>query len=201
MTIRAGLLASILAAASTGAVADDYIGVLSLPRTTLPAAGAFYSFAALPPPSLAGAAQNADQAFRLKLGYQYSRYFSVEGELNDLARLPANLFGAPDGTASAFRSSGFGIDTVATLPLAGFSFYGKMGAYRGESRGDFAMYSTSLLGDASQRTRWRYGLGVRYDFTRSLGVRAELEHYSPLGAPLAAEADGDLVSIGVSWRF
>jgi|GEM_PF-2133934 len=201
MGIRPGFFALVLAAASLGAAADDYVGVLSLPRTTLPAAGAFYSFASLPPPSLAGAAQGVDQAFRLKLGYHYSRYLSVEGEINDLARWPVNLFGAAYGTASAFRSGGFGLDTVATLPLAGFSFYGKMGAYHGEPRGDFAMYSTALLGDATQRTRWRYGLGMRYDFTRALGVRAQVERYSPLGAPFAGEADGDLFSIGVSWRF
>lgn len=200
--IRTGLFAIVLAAASSAAVAGDYIGVLSLPRTPpLPAAGELYSFASLPPPSLAGGGPNAEPSMRLKLGYQYSRFFSVEGELNDMARMPLNVFGAPDAAASAFRSSGFGVDTVATLPLSRFSFYGKMGAYHGEPRYDFTAYSTSLLGDAPQRTRWRYGLGVRYDFTHSLGVRAEVERYSPLGTPLARETDADLFSIGVNWRF
>jgi len=201
MTIRAGLPALVFAAASTAAAAGDYVGVLSLPKVAFPASGEFYSFAPLPLPSLSGAAANPDASVRLKLGYQYSRYFSVEGELNDMARMPANVFGAADGGTSAFRSSGFGVDTVATLPLSRFSFYGKMGAYHGEPRYDFAAYSTSLLGDAAQRTRWRYGLGVRYDFTSSLGVRAEVERYSPLNAPLAGETDGDLFSIGLSWRF
>jgi hypothetical protein len=125
----------------------------------------------------------------------------VEGELSDMARAPANLFGGPEPLGSQFRSSGFGVDTVATLPVWGFSFYGKLGAYRGEPRYPFASYSTSLLGDAATRTRWRYGLGVRYDFTKSLGVRAQVERYSPLAAPLATESDADLFSIGVSWRF
>jgi hypothetical protein len=47
----------------------------------------------------------------------------------------------------------------------------------------------------------RYGLGVRYAITGSLGVRAQVEHYSPMGSPLAGEADGDLFSVGLSWRF
>ena len=59
------------------------------------------------------------------------------------------------------------------------------------------------MGDpASLRTRWRYGMGVRYDFTKSLGVRAEFErHTANLGAPLSGDLDADQVSIGVSWRF
>ena len=200
MRLPAGFLASVLVAFPAVAAAGDYLGLLSLPRTSLPAPGELYSFASLPAPSLAGAAP-AEQPFQLKLGYRYSRYFSFEGELNDMARLPASPFGAAEGAASAFHSSGFGVDTVATLPVRGFSLYGKLGAYRGEPRYDFATYSTSLLADATQRTRWRYGLGVRYDFTHSLGVRAQVERYSPLGAPLARESDADLFSVGVSWRF
>ncbi|HEX6634842.1 MAG TPA: outer membrane beta-barrel protein [Usitatibacter sp.] len=200
MSLRAPLLALALAAASFGAAAADYVGTLKLPKATLPAPGDLYSFASVPPPTLAGT-HAPGQSFRLKLGYQYTRYFSVEGEVSDMARAPANLFGGLEPLASQFRSSGFGVDTVATLPVWGFSFYGKLGAYRGEPRYPFASYSTSLLGDAATRTRWRYGLGVRYDFTKSLGVRAQVERYSPLAAPLATESDADLFSIGVSWRF
>ena len=201
MRILAGLLACALAAAPFAAMAGDYVGVLSLPKPVLPASGELYSFASIPAPSLSGGAAAVEQPFRLKLGYRYTRYFSLEGELNDTARTPANVFGAPEAMASPFHSSGFGVDTVATLPLHRFSFYGRMGAYHGEPRYDFTAYSTSLLGDAPQRTRWRYGLGVRYDFNPALGIRAQVERYSPLGAPLANETDADLYSIGVSWRF
>ena len=188
MTPRARLLVLALASAPAAAAAGNYVGTLKLPPSALPAPGALYSFASLPAPTLADP-RAADQPFRLKLGYQYSRYFSVEGEVNDMARMPA------------LRSSGFGVNTVATLPVWGFSFYGKLGAYRGEPRYPFSAYSTSLLADASGRTHWRYGLGVRYDFTKSLGIRAQVERYSPLGTPLANEPEGDLFSIGVSWRF
>ncbi len=200
MRLPAGILAPVLVALPAVATAGDYLGMLSLPKVSLPLPGGLYSFTSVAPPSLSGGA-SSEQPFHLKLGYRYSRYFSFEGELNDMARLPAYPFGTPESAASPFRSSGFGVDTVATLPVWRFSLYGKMGAYYGEPRYDFASYSTSLLGDAAQRTRWRYGLGVRYDFTHSLGVRAEVERYSPLAAPLARDTDADLFSIGVSWRF
>jgi hypothetical protein len=32
-------------------------------------------------------------------------------------------------------------------------------------------------------------------------VRADLERYSPLGTPLAGDADTDSITVGVSWRF
>jgi opacity protein-like surface antigen len=94
------------------------------------------------------------------------------------------------------------VDTVATLPLWRFSFLRPHGAYHGD-RNSFNAYSTALLGDQGARnTRWRYGLGVRYDFTKALGIRAELERYSlGLGSPFAGDVDTDQVTVGLSWRF
>jgi hypothetical protein len=182
------------------ASAADYLGVLKAPSSTMQPTG-LYSFATgplagLPPTTLA-----ADGGLSLKLGYKYSRYFAVEGEFSDYAR-PADVFANPARLTSAFRSTGFAVDTVATLPLWGFSFYGRMGAYRGDRA--FAGQPALWVGDnARQGTRWRYGLGVRYDITKSLGIRAQFERYSSLGlgAPFAGDGDTDQVSVGLSWRF
>jgi hypothetical protein len=200
MNFRTGLGALAFASLPLVAAAGDYVGTLKLPRLTTPAPGELYSFASLPPSSL-GAQAPSDKPLRLKLGYQYSRYFAVEGELNDVGRVPTDLFGSADSLGSQFRSSSFGVDTVATLPIWRLSFYGRMGAYHGEPTLPFAAYSTSLLGDGTARNHWRYGLGVRYDFTSALGIRAQVERYSPLGSPLGTEPDADLYSIGLTWRF
>lgn len=201
MNFRTGLGALAFAGLPLVAAAGDYVGTLKLPRfATTPAPGELYSFTTLPPPSI-GAPAPGDKPLRLKLGYQYSRYFAVEGELNDIGRLPTDLFGSADNLGSQFRSSSFGVDTVATLPVWRLSFYGRMGAYHGEPTLPFAAYSTSLLGDGTARNHWRYGLGVRYDFTSALGIRAQVERYSPLGSPLGTETDADLYSIGLTWRF
>lgn len=200
MTFRFRILALALSCLSGAALAGDYVGTLKLPKSQLQPTGELYSFSTLPMAGLA-ATPSTDSPFRLKLGYQYSRYFAVEGELSDFARAPADMFSNPASLASPFRATGYGVDTIATLPVWRLSFYGRMGAYHGEPRYPFATYSTSLLADAAARTHWRYGLGVRYDITSALGVRAQVERYSPLGSPLAAETDGDLFSVGLSWRF
>lgn len=192
------LLVVAVASLPLAAMAGDYLGTLKPPQSSL--APGLYSFTAGPASGLAGSLYS-DNSVRLKLGYKYSRYLSVEGELVDFGRNSADVFASPGNLASAFRSTGFGVDTIATLPVWRFSFYGRMGAYRGERNG-FGSYSTALLGDSATRgTRWRYGLGMRYDFTRALGIRAEFERHSPLGSQIASEVETDQFSVGVSWRF
>ena len=154
-----------------------------------------YSFASLP-----GSPSVPDNGFGLKLGYKYSRYLAVEGEFNDSGRMAPDPFASPY-SASQFRASGFGVDTIATLPVWHFSFYGRLGAYHGDPRNPFSTYTVSLLGDGAAHTRLRYGLGMRYNITDALGIRAEVERYTPLGTPLTGDPEGDLFSVGVSWRF
>jgi|SRR5688572_10909561 len=195
------LCALVLASVPFAALGDSdyYLGTLKAPQSSLTPPGV-YSFTT--GTSMASNPVLGDDGYRMKLGYKYSRYFAVEGEYVDFKREGAP-FSNPASLASSFRSTGFGVDTIAMLPLWRFSFYGRMGAYRGDARGGFDNTSTALLPDSFTRgTRWRYGMGVRYDFTRSLGVRAEVERHSPLGSGLATEADAaDQFSVGLSWRF
>ena len=191
------LVAVALVVLPAAAWGEDYFGVLRVPPAST--SGAYYSFASI---SSLGFNRNAnDSSQRLRLGYKYSRFFSVEGEFSDYAR-PSNPFVSPTSLQSPFRSTGFGLDTVAMLPVWGFSFYGRMGAYRGDRNGPITLAGMLPFEAGNRGTRWRYGLGLRYDFTRSLGVQAELErHSNTLGSPLAGDMDTDQVTVGVSWRF
>lgn len=203
MALRLPLAALALATISLAAAAEDYLGVLRPSRAGLAPPSGVFNLASEPIINGLSPFKVEDGGYRLKLGYKYSRYFSVEGQFVDMPRAPADIFSNPTHFSSAFRSSGVGVDTVATLPVwRSFSFYGRLGAYRGDTpRYSFATYSTSLLNDASRGARWRYGLGMRYDFTSSFGIRAELERYTPLGSPLASDTDSDQFSVGVAWRF
>jgi OmpA-OmpF porin, OOP family len=202
MPLRKSLCAAALVLLPGAALADDYFGTLKPPQSSLSRPG-LYSFTTGSTVD-APASFAADGGYRLKLGYKYSRYFAVEGEYVDFGRSAAEMFTSPGNLAPSFRSTGFGVDTIAMLPLWRFSFYGRMGAYRGDSRGGFGFVSTSLLpADVlSRATRMRYGMGVRYDFTKAFGIRAELERTSAVGSPFAADLDtADQVSVGLSWRF
>ena len=195
-------LGALLACCAAGAVSADYVGTLKLPGSPSASSG-FYSFSASAPPTVTpgfSAAATNDPSYRLKLGYKYSRYLAFESEYVDFSNTSSGVFANPALLSSAFKSTGFGVDTIATLPLwRQFSFYGRLGAYSG-SRNIFSANPVSLLGD-STRARVRYGLGMRYDFTKALGIRAELERYSPLATPLTGEAESDVFTVGLSWRF
>lgn len=201
--MRCARWAACLALLPLGAAAQqNYLGILKPPRTApVETPNGIYSFTT----PLFGLTPRLDSGsgYRFKLGYKYSRYLAVEGELVDTGPAsPSNPFAGPATLSPSFRSTGFGVDTVATLPLWRFSFYGKLGAFRGEGRSNgFSTYTPSLFTDPSRATRLRAGLGLRYDFTRTLGVRAELERQSPLGSSSVPESEADHFSVGVSWRF
>lgn len=178
----------------------NYLGMLRAPQSALSPGTGLYTFAS---PTLLGLSPTlAENGYRLKLGYKASRYFAIEGEYVDFGRA-TNPFASPASLDAGFRSTGFGVNTIATLPAWNrFSLYGRLGAYRGEARPEFAPSYASLLADGGARgTRLRYGLGLRYDFTKAFGIRAELERYAPLGSPLASDTESDLFSVGVMWRF
>jgi hypothetical protein len=193
-------IALLVIALPGAAMAEDYLGTLKAPQSTLTPAG-MYTFSSAP--GLASAP--GEGGIKLKLGYKYSRFFAVEGEVVDFGRPgAADPFSSPANLASAFRSTGFGVDTIAMLPIWRFSFYGRMGAYRADGRNPFGATQLGMLpGETYARgTRMRYGLGMRYDFTRSLGMRAEYERNSAFSSPFASESDiADQVSVGVTWRF
>jgi OOP family OmpA-OmpF porin len=195
-------LAFLAAGLGAGAASADYVGTLKLPGAPS-ATSSFYAFSASAPTNITptfSTATTTDATYRLKLGYKYSRFLSFESEYVDFSNASGGIFSNPTVLSSAFRSTGFGVDTVATVPLwRQFSFYGRLGAYSG-SRNIFSSNPVSLLGD-STRARVRYGLGMRYDFTKAFGIRAELERYSPLATPLTGEAESDVFTVGLSWRF
>ncbi len=201
---RLAALAISFAALPALAATDDYVGGLRVPRASQQF-GSSFSLASEPvstfSPWQTDSTLRADNGMKLRLGYRYSRFFSVESEFIDYGHGPADIFASPGNLVSAFRNTGYGVSTVATYPVFNsVSFYGRLGAYNGVVRNEFSSYSTSLLNGNGAGTRWRYGLGVRYDFSQRFGVHADVERYTPLGTPLG-EPEGDQFSIGVNWRF
>ncbi len=127
--------------------ASDYVGVLkptsrliAIPDSALrwPLTGSFGSEMA---------AGTGSEAVQMRLGYRYSRNWSVEAGYSD---------------------SGWG---GARSPFSG------------------------------PRTGQRYGLGLKYDLTRSFGLKADMEHYSPFSRWNPRDSESDQVTLGVFFRF
>ena len=57
------------------------------------------------------------------------------------------------------------------------------------------------LSASESNTDLTYGLGVRWDFTKNLGVRAEYQIYKDIGGGDIGESDVNVMSVGVIWKF
>lgn len=130
-------------------------------------------------------------ALRVRLGYPLNRWLGVEAVMgrNDAVILPPRLQGG---------SRQYGLDAVGTLQVSSaFAVMARAGLRRLSLDSDPAQLLPS--GHVSQA---RLGLGLQYQFSRSLGFRAELERTRNLGAERAiADTDGDALRVDVLWRF
>jgi OOP family OmpA-OmpF porin len=201
--LKTTFLAALLAASPLAfAQGSDYLGMLKPPRAGLAVPGGTL-YSSFGDPFFPGLAPPLDTSggYKFKLGYKYSPYFSVESEYVDFGRNGQSPFTGPGNLSSAFRTKGFGVDTIGSIPFWNkFSFYGRLGAFYADARPTLAP-AAGYERPGISGTKMRYGLGLRYDFNRSFGVRAEVERYSAFNANPFAEADAEMVSVGVMWRF
>lgn len=129
-----------------------------------------------------------DTAWKIYGGYQFNRYLAAEAGYTDLGKVKVST---PIGSAE-IKSNAWELVAVGSYPIgtSGFAPYGKFGFYRGESKA-----SNTLGGSAKDTSNdWTAGLGVRYDITRNIGVRAEWQRYN-------GDFDTDVYSIGAQYKF
>jgi|SRR6185436_9766677 OOP family OmpA-OmpF porin len=147
-----------------------------------------------------------DGAWKLFAGYQFNRHLAVEFGYADLGASSAS------GQQSSFNSSGtFEVTAWELVAVGAFpvmdrlSVFGKAGLFRGEAKGEVIVVSSggSVFSESRKEsnTDLTFGLGVRYDVTRNLGVRAEWQRYLDVGGGELVSADVDVFSLGFQFRF
>jgi len=152
---------------------------------------------------------DSDSAWKIFGGYQINRNFAVELGYSDLGKISASLppiFFPGVGTFASnltIETTAFELVGVGSFPVnQNFSLYGKIGLYRADSDVKVTLVGGPSVTDSDTNTDLTFGLGVRYDFTRNLGVRAEWQRYSSVQAGSTSEtADLDVLGIGVVWKF
>jgi len=144
-----------------------------------------------------------DSSWRIFGGYQFNRNFAIEFGYADLGEASAAGAAPPFGTAGAtFETTAFDLVAVGILPIAErFSAYGKIGLYRADTDITASLTGFPSVSLSDSNSDLTFAVGVRYDFTRNLGVRAEWQRYSDVAADEFGESDVDVMSIGILWRF
>jgi OOP family OmpA-OmpF porin len=144
------------------------------------------------PPGLS--CDDKDSTFKIFGGYQMSRNFAVELGYADLGKVTAS----GPGESRELSSTAWEIMAVGIFPLEkSFSLFGKIGLFSATTN------LTSTVGRHGDDTSngVTFGLGARYNFTKTFGVRADWQRYMDVGGDNVGESDVDTLTIGVVVRF
>lgn len=158
---------------------------------------------------LASSIDDHDRSTGYKLfgGYQFTPNIGVEAGFFDLGHVGYTASTVPLGTLTGnMRVKGLNLDLVGTLPLVGkLSALGRVGVTSVRASDSFGTTGAVRLPYASaspsQRSAgFKAGLGLMYDVTDSLAVRAEAERYG-LKDAVGNRGHMDLFSVGLIYRF
>jgi OmpA-OmpF porin, OOP family len=151
---------------------------------------------------IAGSTDKRDNAWKLFGGYQFNPNIAVEAGYVDLGK--ASVTGTRGGApaAASLDAKVWQASAVGSLPLSqSFALTGKLGlAYADTDTSGIA--GGTAFGGGDSKTAPTYGLGLRYDVTRTFSVRGEWERFR-LGsaAGLGGRNDSDLYSVNAVLKF
>jgi len=121
---------------------------------------------------------DSDSGFKIFGGYQFSRNWGVEVGYVDFGKagLSGSMLGIPftgDLGVTALTVAGTG-----TMPMnESFSLLGKVGMWNWDAKASVAALGTA--GSASDSgTDLFFGVGLRYNLSKNLGLQLEVEQYS-----------------------
>lgn len=151
---------------------------------------------------------NTSTGYKIVLGKQLNKNLAVEFGYVDLGKFDVkNTVNGGTGTlTTTSKHAGVTVMAVGIAPATErLSFMGKIGLMASSSNSDRAP-TGSVTGGASSATvsegNLAYGLGVQYDFSKTLSMRAEYDVYAGLRAAANLDRrDVNLVSIGLVVKF
>lgn len=128
-----------------------------------------------------------DTAFSVFGGYQFNRYFSLEGGYADFGKL------RPRGAGDDLEASSVYLTAVGSVPITdNFSAYAKAGV----QRWDLDTAIPGVIGNNDDNgTDPTYGVGVQYRFTDHLALRGEYSRFE------IEDTDLDLAQVQVRYDF
>lgn len=139
---------------------------------------------------------DSDSAWKVYGGLEMNEYISMEAGYVDLGKARASVPGFAG--AADIEVNGPTVQMVGTFVVSpSFTFLGK---------GGFGILHTEVdgAGFARQDTdlEWMLGLGAQYNFTKSLGMRAEWERYFNVGdRSETGDINIDLLTVGLVFKF
>lgn len=214
MKIRKSLIAATFLggsalAASTGVLADDtgWYGGVNIGRShaKIDADAINTGLLGLGFTNASTSKDENDTGYKIFAGYNFTKNFALEGGYFDLGKFSFNSTTAPAGTLQGtLKVSGFNLDAVGILPIQdNFSVFGRVGVQYAETKDSFSGTGAVVVTNPNPKkseTNYKMGLGAGYDFTKTVGLRAEWERYR-VSDGLGDKGDVDLYSLGLRFKF
>lgn len=146
-----------------------------------------------------------DNSYKVFGGYQFNRYFALEGGYFDLGKFAFKATSSPAGTLDGtIKIHGLNLDAVGTLPLwENLSALGRVGLTYAETKDTFSGTGAIHVVNPNPSkwdTNYKLGLGLQYAFTKALAMRVEAERYR-INDAVGNRGDVDAVTVGLIFRF
>lgn len=133
-----------------------------------------------------------DTGLKLAIGNQFTPNVALEFGYTDLGEAKVSAL----GVTCKGDADGFGASVVGSLPVANqFSFTGRVGLFRSDANITCSAGAASVSASDSD-IKLTFGVGARYDITKTVGVRGEWERFD-----LGDYGDVDMLSLGVVVKF
>jgi OOP family OmpA-OmpF porin len=126
--------------------------------------------------------KDTDTAYRIAGGYQFTPNLGLEVGYMDLGKVTmgGTYIGIP--FTGDWKASGFDVVLVGLIPVGGdFSVFGKAGFAQTEVKLSVGVPGSGSTDQTATSTTGRFGVGLQYDFTKSLAGRVQYDNYGKLG--------------------
>lgn len=125
---------------------------------------------------------NRHFGYKLFGGYEFNKYLALEGGYFDLGKFgfTANTL-PPAGLTGNIKLQGANVDAVVMLPFTPrFAAFGRVGYAYTYAKDTFAGYGDVIVENprrSDHSGNYKFGFGLQFLVTESLGLRAEAERY------------------------
>jgi OmpA-OmpF porin, OOP family len=148
-----------------------------------------------------------DTAYKVFGGYQFNRYWGLEGGYFNLGKQNFTNTTVPTGHLRAdLRTEGLLADVVLTLPITdNFSALARAGATWARTRTQFttdgaAVLNSTNVSPSERKVNPKLGVGVQYAFSDGLMLRGEAERYRITDA-VGGHGNTNLYSVSLVFPF
>lgn len=146
---------------------------------------------------------DTDTGYSAGIGYEFNKYVAIEAGYVNLGEASGTYSDGAGSITGSGEGTGFYFGPKLSLPITdAFSVFGKIGLFawdldaKASGTGAYAIPTTTANYDG---TDIYFGLGLAYNITETLGVKAEWTRYN-LDAD-GSDTDVDFISAGLVFKF